>query len=86
MSWASSKVHRQFGDRRAHDEGEFKRKERVSVTDQEMFNEHLKELQLILKETNPKGTEFGLGHMAQIVRKLSAHGAKANQLLEDCYK
>jgi len=44
-SYITSQVQRRFGDRRAHDEGELKRKEYVPIQDKARFDELLMELQ-----------------------------------------
>jgi len=81
-SYITSQVQRHFGDRRAHDEGELKRKEYVPVQDKARFDELLMELRSSSSNAKTDDTLettggdrvrcYGLGEMARTLRVAAA--------------
>eukprot|EP00929_Paragymnodinium_shiwhaense_P067249 TRINITY_DN33867_c0_g1_i1.p1 TRINITY_DN33867_c0_g1~~TRINITY_DN33867_c0_g1_i1.p1 ORF type:complete len:572 (+),score=113.88 TRINITY_DN33867_c0_g1_i1:127-1842(+) len=67
-----SQYNRRLGDRRAHDEGEFKRKEHVPVLDRKRFQELLDALHSELEGPMMSGPRKTLGEMARNLRQIEA--------------
>ena len=66
-----SQYRRHLGDRREHDEGELKRKERVPEEEEKNFERHLARNQAMierLKLHDNRIQQYGLGEMARTLR------------------
>jgi len=79
LDYVNSQCQRRLGDRRAHDEGEFKRKEYVPREDEDRFNRHMQEMRHLAGEDLDRVQTYGISAMAGALRSQLARLSEAER-------